>query len=301
MKKLITILGITFLVLTLLQCKKEESTTATPKGKSKVTTNEQQLNITILLDLSDRIEPAKYPASPEHYQRDEEIVKNFVDIFKNDMNKKGGYKAKGKMKIIFSPQPQDADINKIASELNIDLSGMQPAEKKHIFNDLDNKFSGNLKKIYDLTLSQKNYVGSDIWRFFKNDVKDYAVTEDSNYRNILVIITDGYLYHKDSKIQDKNRTSYLTPESIAQNGLRNNNWKQKFQQDDYGFITTIKDLQNLEVLVLEVNPEKNYLNDEDVIKAYLSKWFEEMGIKKYEIYNSDLPVNTKTRIEKFLK
>lgn len=43
-----------------------------------------------------------------------------------------------------------------------------------------------------------------------------------------------------------------------------------------------------------------YLNDEDVIKAYLSKWFDEMNIKKYEIYNSDLPINTKTRIEKFI-
>lgn len=300
MKKAITIIGMAFLCLILVQCKKEgdggNGTTQTP-----IPSNEKQLNITFLLDLSDRIEPSKYPASPEHYQRDEAIVKDFVEIFKNDMNKKGGYKSKGKMRVIFSPQPQEQNINKIASELNIDLSTMKAAEKKEVYNTLDDKFSGNLSKIYDLTLAQKNYIGSDIWRVFKNDVKDYAITDDPNYRNILVIITDGYIYHKDSQTQQGNRTSYLTPVSINTNGFRNKDWKQKFEQGDYGFIASRKDLDNLEVLVLEINPEKNYLNDEDVIKAYLSKWFEEMGIKKYEIYNSDLPVNTKTRIEKFLE
>lgn len=300
MKKAITMIGMGFLCLILVQCKKEgdggNGTTPTPTPS-----NEKHLNITFLLDLSDRIEPSKYPASPEHYQRDEAIVKDFVEIFKNDMNKKGGYKAKGKMKVIFSPQPQEQNINKIASELNINLSTMKAAEKKEVYNTLDDKFTGNLSKIYDLTLAQKNYIGSDIWRFFKNDVKDYAITDEPNYRNILVIITDGYIYHKDSQTQQGNRTSYLTPVSINTNGFRNKDWKQKFEQGDYGFIASRKDLDNLEVLVLEINPEKNYLNDEDVIKAYLSKWFEEMGIKKYEIYNSDLPVNTKTRIEKFLK
>ncbi|WP_234110768.1 MULTISPECIES: hypothetical protein [Chryseobacterium] len=296
MKKIITIIGTAILCLILVQCKKEGKGTNTPPP-----TQEKQLNITFLLDLSDRIEPSKYPASPEHYQRDEAIVKTFVDIFKNDMNKKGGYKAKGKMKVIFSPQPQDPNINKIASELNIDLSAMQTSQKKNVFDNLESKFSGNLSKIYDLTLAQKNYIGSDIWRFFKNDVKDYAITDDPNYKNVLVIITDGYIYHKDSNSRSNNRTTFLTPELITKEKLRFGKWKDKFDNNDYGFMTTRKDLGNLEVLVLEINPEGNNLKDEDIIKAYLSKWFKEMGIKKFEIYNSDLPVNTKSRIEKFLK
>lgn len=300
MKKTITIIGMAFLCIILIQCKKDGNK-VNGKEEPPVTNSEKQLNITFLLDLSDRIEPSKYPASPEHYQRDEAIVKTFVDIFKNDMNKKGGYKAKGKMKVIFSPQPQDANINKIASELNIDLSAMQPSQKKNVFDSLESKFSGNLSKIYDLTLAQKNYIGSDIWRFFKNDVKDYAITDHPNYKNVLVIITDGYIYHKDSNSRSNNRTTYLTPELITKENLRFGKWKDKFDNNDYGFMTTRKDLENLEVLVLEINPEGNNLKDEDIIKAYLSKWFKEMGIKKFEIYNSDLPVNTKSRIEKFLK
>ncbi|WP_304344502.1 hypothetical protein [Chryseobacterium koreense] len=178
---------------------------------------------------------------------------------------------------------------------------MKPQEKKAIFKTLEEKFSGNLSKINQLTISQKNYIGSDIWRFFKNDVKDYAVTEDNNYRNILVIITDGYVYHKDSYSRNNNRTTYITPDFIGKENLRFGKWKNKFNNGDYGFITTRKDLGNLEVLVLEVNPAGNSLNDEDIIKEYLSKWFKEMGIKKYYIHNSNLPINTKSRIEKFLK
>ncbi|SKC06616.1 hypothetical protein SAMN05660477_02767 [Soonwooa buanensis] len=300
MKNIITVFSLLICALLLIQCGKKEETATQKNDDKNVNNTEKQLNITFLLDLSDRIEPTKYPEAPEHFERDQAIVKDFVDYFKNDMEKRGGYKAKGKMKVIFSPQPSDQNINKIASEINIDLSKMKPQEKKNVFTTIDQKFSGNLAEIYKLTLSQKNYIGSDVWRFFKNDVIDYAISDNPDYRNILVIITDGYLYHKDSKSNDKNRTTYLTPESITQNGFRTNNWKQKFDAGDYGFITSTKDLQNLEILVLEVNPEKNSLKDEDIVKAYLSKWFDEMGVKKYEIYNSDLPVNTKSRIEKFL-
>ncbi len=276
--------------------KKEEK----EKNNSSININ-KQLNITFLLDLSDRIEPTKYPNTPEHYQRDMAIINQFIDIFKADMEKKGGFMAKGKMKIIFSPKPQDPEINNIASKLNIDLSVCKnPKEKKVIFDNLTHTFSENLKIIYDKTISSKKYIGSDIWRFFKNDVKDYTIINDDNYRNILVLITDGYLYHKNSKNKKQNRTTYLLPNTIEGSGLRKSNWENSFKNGDYGFITERTDLDDLEILVLEINPSKNHLDDEDVIKAYLSKWFKEMNVKKFKIYNTDLPEYTKTRIEKFM-
>jgi len=59
-------------------------------------------------------------------------------------------------------------------------------------------------------------------------------------------------------------------------------------------------LKNLDVLVLEINPSPKDKDDEDVIKTYLKKWFEEMKVNKFELYNSDLPQYTKTRIDKFI-
>ncbi|MCF6365643.1 MAG: hypothetical protein L3J35_05510 [Bacteroidales bacterium] len=265
------------------------------------TKKEKQLNITILLDLSDRIEPTKYPASPEHFERDIEIVNYFTELFKQDMESKGAFNTKGKLKVIFSPRPQDSEVNTVASKLSIDLSKIRsPKEKKQIFNNISSSFKGNLSKIYTKTLETKKYLGSDTWRFFKNDVVDYCIEQDENYRNILVLITDGYLYHFDTRDKQKNRTSYLLPKLIKSNNLRNSNWEEKITKDDYGYITTRNDLNNLDILVLEINPSPQHKNDEDVIKAYLTKWFTEMNVNSFKLYNSDLPEYTKTRIEKFI-
>ena len=84
------------------------------------------------------------------------------------------------------------------------------------------------------------------------------------------------------------------------NQINNQNFKSTFQTKNCGLISTRKDLNNLEILVLEVNSEANHKNDEDVIKFYLQNWFTEMNTKRFEIYNTDLPENTKKRIADFL-
>lgn len=271
------------------------------KEKSKAIEIDKQLNLTILLDLSDRIEPTKYPTGNiEHFERDIELVSYFAELFKKDMEKKGAFKAKGKMKVIFSPRPQDSDLNQIASKLSVDLSkSNSPKDKKVIFDNVSTDFRKNLSKIYTKTIETKNYPGSDVWRFFKNDVADFCIEDNDEYRNILVLITDGYLYHENSVSKQKNRSSSLLPRDIASNGLRNN-WEEKFEKNDFGYISTRSDLKNLDVLVLEINPLEKYKNDEDVIKAYLTKWFNEMNVNSFKLCNSDLPEYTKSKIDKFI-
>ena len=159
-----------------------------------------------------------------------------------------------------------------------------------------------MSKIYELSISNHKWVGSDIWRFFKNDVKDYCVENNPEYRNILIILTDGYIYHDDSKDQAGNRFAYILPQIFTNYKLRNNpTWEQVIKDKDIGLITKRDDLQDLEVLVLEVTPSPNYKNDEDIIKVLLSKWFGEMNVKRYAIYNTDLPNYTQQRISDFLK
>ena len=163
-------------------------------------------------------------------------------------------------------------------------------------------FKQILNTIYNLTISSHNWEGSDIWRFFKNDVKDYCIINNPDYLNVLIVLTDGYIYHVQSKERVKNRTAYITGNYLQQEGFRNNpNWKQKFEQKDYGLIVKTKNLNNLNVLFLEINPSANYKDDEDIIRAFLSKWLDEMGIKRYKIYNTDLPSNTSQRIIDFFK
>lgn len=268
-----------------------------------------QLNINILWDLSDRIDPKLNAASPAHSERDIEAIKTITRFFKKDMERRGAYKAKGKIRVFFTPPPEDGKVNKIAEDLSCNLAGFNGdganRKKKEWHDSIENRFSKNANEICQLILARnqtsKQWDGSDIWRFFKNDVKDNCIDPSGNYRNILVLLTDGYIYHKDSKIKQGNRTSYILPDVLKP--FRNNpNWQTDFNNENYGLLTTRSDLQNLEVLVLEITPSKEYKNDEDLLKAYLGKWFEEMGVPKanYACYNTDLPEYTKGKIEAFL-
>lgn len=293
-----------FSILFLFSCGSESNDKSTnEEGQSSKTVEQpDQLNITLLLDLSDRIDTKKYPEKPEHFERDIAIVKYFSELFVKDMEKRGTFMAKGKMKVIFSPKPQDPNVNLIAEKLSVDLSVMDSKQKKEVHDNLINNFTESITKIYNGTLSESKWIGSDIWRFFKNDVKDYCVESKPNYRNILVVLTDGYIYHQDSKDQNGNRYAYLLPNVISKYNLRKNpNWEQELEKQDFGLISKRNDLENLEILVLEISPSPNYKNDEDIIKSILAKWFTEMKVKRFGIYNSDLPEYTKQRINDFIK
>ena len=76
----------------------------------------------------------------------------------------------------------------------------------------------------------------------------------------------------------------------------------EYDEKEYGMINIGKQIKDLNVLVLEVNPIEKYPQDFDIIKKYLSKWFNEMGIKeqKYKILKTAYPVSTKPIINAFL-
>lgn len=258
----------------------------------------QQFNISILLDLSDRINDQYHP---EQRERDIQIVSAIIDIFKNKMLKDGAFLSKSKMQILFSPAPADPNVNNIAKNLSVDLSKVNNKKKREIFDNIEKDFEDGLKEIYQLTLQNKNWIGSDIWRFFKYDANELCIDKNPNCRNILVIVTDGYLYHIQSKDRQLNRTAFINEKYLQSEGLRIPNWRDKFKNGDYGFINSGKTFENLEVIVLGINPSNQYKNDEDIIRAYIGKWFDEMKIKNKVLYNTDLPTNTQKRIENFFK
>ncbi len=271
------------------------------KDKKPINKIEKQLNISILIDLSDRIDPKTSPSSPSHYVRDISIVKTITKLFKETIKEQGAYKAKDKFQILFSPEPEDPNINTLAQKLKVNLSKLENKEKKKIYNNIDNDINTNLSQIYDTSIKAQKWIGSDIWRFFKNDISNYCI-EKEPYRNILVILTDGYIYHEASKDKEKNRYSYITADLFEKYKLRNNpEWKENIKRNDFGLITKRNDLKNLEVLILEITPSKGYQNDEDIIKEILRKWFQEMGVQKLGIYNTALPANSEKLISDFFK
>lgn len=282
MKKIFYLLLISALFI---QCGKPEN----PRTENPVPNNNsaKNLNVSILIDLSDRIDPEKNPnPTMEYFQRDTEYIKAIEKGFLDHIKSKKVIQLNDKMQVFFNPEPLDSKMNELTKELKVSFDKNTTKENISL---VEKKYSGLPLQIYKSAIKDKKYVGSDIWEFFKNKVKDYCIKDD--HRNVLFILTDGYIYHKDSKFSEGQKTSYLTPELVKSLKLNSSDFKTKMQDKNLGFVKANDDLENLEVIVLGINPAKGNPFEADVIKEYWENWFTEMKIKNYQIKSADLPSN----------
>jgi len=255
---------------------------------------ENNLNISVLLDLSDRIEEPKTKEKDSAYLAS--LSKSFIEHVKS----KKLILLEDRMQLFFNPEPSDEKINEIAEKLKVVFT--RETSKSKIEETLS-LYRDNPSELYDLAKYDAEnlggYPGSDIWRFFKDNVKDYAI--DECHRNILVILTDGYMYYNKTVMSEKHRTSYLTPKSLNKLKLNKSSWKDEIENKDLGFIPANSGLNDLEVLVIGItshNDENAYA--QDIIEAYWEKWFDEMEVKKHKIKNADIPSNIEKVIFDFI-
>lgn len=259
----------------------------------------EQFNISFYLDLSDRIEDSRNPLQAK---KDAEIVKQAFDVFSKKLSKKGTFDSKDKFKVFFSPFEQSDNLIGISRNLQFDFSDLSIREKKILFSKMNSQLTNNLDSVYKYGVSKKEYIGSDIYRFFKDELQYKCIEKESNYRNILIILTDGYMYWKHSRDSVGNRFSYLTANSKYVRKLRNSaNLEKMINEEDYGFVNIDKKYENLEILVLEINPIEEYPKDFDIIKGLWSKWLGEMGIKRFEIIKSTDVETVKNVIVNFIE
>lgn len=252
-------------------------------GKTTTTQSintKKALNVSIYLDLSDRLERQM---SPSQSERDIEIVKYMAGILKSHAVSQKILPSVDRIKVFFYPSPNDSKVNLLSRDLELDLGKAQPAEKKKLLNEFEAKFETCLTQIYETTLEQKNWIGSDIWGFFKKQVDTYCIKE--NARNIIVILTDGYIFAANNKQKDGNNFSFILPQTL--------------QNPNSGLIVSRQGLEALEVLMLEVNPYDP--KHQDQMEKILTNWFKGMGVQKSYVGMTDQPSNTKLIIDKFMK
>lgn len=266
-------------------CKKEIGDPTDGTTPPKIDPN--NINLSILIDLSDRIDPKTNPnATMNYYQRDAEYIRTIEKGFLNHIKTKRIITYNDQMQVFFNPDPSDPKINDFTKALKVSFD---KNTSKEYFKSVEKKYTYLPPNIYQSAIKDGNYVGSDIWEFFKNKVTDYCIKDD--HRNILFILTDGYMYHKNSKFIEKTKTSYLTSKLIKSNNLTTSDFKTTIKKNNFGFVKANDDLSNLEVIVLGINPEKGNPFEEAVIKEYWEHWFKEMKIKKYQLKSADLPSN----------
>lgn len=238
------------------------------------------LNISVFIDLSDRV----VRPNQSQIERDTAIVNQLIDFFISTSYQGGKLPtSKNKFNVFFYPTPTDGSVATLAKGLNVDLSKLQGAQKKVKLADMKESFDTNLQQIYSLAIKDKKFIGCDIWGFF-TDKKVDNLCMSPGYRNILVILTDGYLYHIHNKMQDGNAYSYINQQNLMLPGT--------------SLIIGRDGLKDLEVLMLEVSPKQ--INQFHTMKGIIETWLKGMGVEHYMVVGSDLPSNTSNYISNFL-
>lgn len=270
------------LLITVLGCGGSDS----PKNITQI-----PVNISVFLDLSDRIDSVHEGDIPvsQRMARDTAIVNTFIDYFVNMCVKHKISENRNHFQILFHPTPKTSDIETLAANLNIDMSKIsKAADKKKKLIEMKDNFSKGLTLIYEQTLCGKDFVdGSDIWGFFCNKnakVDDLCIRK--GYRNIIVILTDGYIYYKHNMQQEGNSYNYILS-SLIDNA------------PDMSLMAPRTGLDSLEVMMLEINPGK--LVRHDKLISVLETWLKDMGVKRYVVSETGKSSDTRTIIDNFLK
>jgi len=302
MKNIVKPIFIISLFLFLFSCKNDDENEKTKKAENSNTelhknSKNENYNISILIDLSDRISTTKYSnPTMEYYQRDLGYIKSISEAFTTHIKNKRIRQMNDNIQVFFNPNPLNSEINDINKRLKIKVDKNNAT--KEFLNTINNTYISETSKIYNLALKDNNYIGSDIWNFFENNINNYCI--EKNHRNILVILTDGYIYYEDNKFKEDNFSTYLTPELIRSYSLNNKNWKETMESNKIGYLKANDDLSNLEILVLGVNPSTKNPYEGKVIKEIWSNWFKEMNVKRFEIKETALPSNMDKVIKDFI-
>lgn len=209
--------------------------------------------------------------------KDQSIINGLVDMFINRQKKNGFQKSEDSFQIVFYPAPTGSDS--LARKLSLDLGNIQGPKNRPLL-DFQKTHANDLKTLYNKSLEEQNFFGSDIWGFFSKDKVADLCKKD--VRNVLVIISDGYLYDANNLIQEGKNYSYILPKTLAVKGS--------------GLIPCKISNPNMEIIFIEcnANPQTDYRKMESILR----NWFIDMGIENVDIQDTDLPTNTLKHLEK---
>lgn len=281
MKNFCSLLAILFVGCIISSCGGDNNSTSkaknsTTKTNVSSTIKDKPLNLAIFVDLSDRI--MKNQSNMKQEDKDKIILKELAQKF-YDKNAKKFAQSKDIFQIVFYPAPNGAQD--FAQNLSLDLKKLNSVpEKRSALLNFQENLSNGVDSLYSNAVKANKFFGSDIWGYFSKDkVKDLY---NDGFRNVLVVITDGYIYDANNKVKDGNNYSYILPSTLS---IPNS-----------GLIPCKISNPDLEVYVIECNA--NPQTDFPKMKTILEKWFKDMGIENMDIQDSDIPANVIKHLDK---
>jgi hypothetical protein len=145
----------------------------------------------------------------------------------------------------------------------------------------------------------KQYKGVDMWKYFNQNL-EFDLKNDSNVKNYVFVFTDGYLDYEDYSNQKRVGNKFSSSSFLKDLRVEGDRWKDKFDKNKYGLIPIDKSFENTSIMVLEVNPKIDFIDEFDLLKTIWVSWIDEMNIKKSLVLKKNRIETTKEQIIKFL-
>lgn len=248
----------------------------------------ENLNVIIVPDLSRRI--VDTINNPDQIKNDIALItqvwKRFVAKTKFNMD------TKDRLIVDVTDDNQvDGEFRKLADKLFFDLSTHKNRSNRLFYEDIEHEFEGRVTELYQL--ASMNPLGADYHNYFSNRLSHLIKKPnlDDAYKNVLIILTNGYL-----EAEDNQRTGIWTYTGTYEERLKVSNLIRNglSYQQAFRTLNPIPDapihFPDLEVLVFEVNPrvtrssldqwnDPGTVNDFFILEHQWKKWFELLEIK----------------------
>ena len=254
------------------------------------------VNFIVVPDLSNRITRIQ-----GQFQKDTAIIhyiwKEFVRISSTYNEKQN----KNKFTLDLTDRNQaGAAIQLLADSLITDISkkGANIPTRTYLEKESADKLK-EMDLIYQMAFKTPT-TGADYWEFFEKRLENPKSTIDIDFKNIVFLITDGYL-----ETQNRNYTNC----SLAYQDFNSNMLSNSFEHSKF-FIPKCPsvDLANTDICLLEVRErESGRFKDATILKMYWYYWFKSMGFENTSFSNfaffesKDALQSTKNEISKFIK
>ncbi len=257
----------------------------------------QSLNVIVLPDLSRRIvDPYN---NPDQIKNDTILLNYVWSAFKETV--KGKTDSKDRLLVDVTDGGQaGGNFRAIANNMIFDLSSHKDKVNLLYFNEQGNRYESNIDSLYRLA---KHPLGADYREYFCRNLKQHIKqnTLFDDYRNIMVIITDGYL-ESDKTLYTGNLSLHNDMCRLLKSGK---GLDEIFEEKKLKIAPCSIDLSNLEILILEVNERQVGVGCHfEILKKCWKDWFKAMKVKNADddffIQRNDATDLTKGIIKKFI-
>lgn len=240
------------------------------------------VNIIIILDISDRIDPSDEYYRSDQIQRDIKIVEHIVYRFQEEFVRKhlgqpvldpGPYPHQ-----LIVAVPNQFRAPSVPLEI-IEQLTIKDSMKGENLDEVKTKGKQLVDAMNELYQWKENpFTGADIWMWFRDAVEYYL---KDGYQNYIICLSDGYLDFNSDIQKGLRKGRFMQVDELRDVP----NWKEKIIH----LLPIGKDLKNYDVtfVMMEINLRDE--KDDDIVEAYWKTWLNSMGISRIDLHK-DIPL-----------